>query len=76
MHFKTSSALVAVLAAFGLAAAGCGSDAKVVEQPAVITGDGSVVPLPTEDGELKEGETKIELEQPGEDKEIKVQVDD
>jgi hypothetical protein len=70
---KTSLALIA--AAFVLSACGGGTPPPA-GQPAVVTSDGTAVPLPTEDGELQEGETTVEQEGPGDDKTIEVDVDD
>ncbi len=44
--------------------------------PSVRTPDGTVVPVTSEDGELEEGETEVEVEGPDGDKTIEVQVDD
>ncbi|MBL8739446.1 MAG: hypothetical protein JNK04_00080 [Myxococcales bacterium] len=54
-----------------------GSNPPPAGQPTAVTPDGTQVPLPTEDGELKEGETTIKQKQPnGDEKKIKVEVDD
>lgn len=67
-----------LLCLFAVALAACGSSSPPPGgQPTAVTNDGTKVPLPTEDGELKEGETTIKQQQPnGDEKEIKVEVDD
>ena len=70
------TSIILCVSAFALAACG-GSNPPPQGQPTAVTPDGTQVPLPTEDGELKEGETTIKQKQPnGDEKKIKVEVDD
>lgn len=72
---RTSKVLIPSLVV-ACVALSCGGSPPPQGQPAVITPDGTVAPLPTEDGELKEGETTIKQEGPGPDKKIEVDVED
>ena len=68
---------LASLATLGLLVAACGADVQTVEQPAVMAPDGTIVPMAAdEDGELKEGETTVEVDGPEGEKEITVEVED
>ena len=74
--FRRTFAALTTLPLLALAACG-GSSPPPGGQPTAVADDGTKVPLPTEDGELKEGETTIKQEQPdGGEKKIKVEVDD
>lgn len=69
------TAIIRCVSAFALAACG-GSTPPPGGQPTAVTPDGTQVPLPTENGELKEGETTIKQKQPnGDEKKIKVEVE-
>lgn len=75
---RASSLYLAVpFTALSVVLFGCGSDIKTVEQPYVVMPDGTHVPVTTDDeGELEEGETKVEVEGPKGDKEVTVEVDE
>jgi hypothetical protein len=61
-----------------IAAFACGGpDMPPSEAPVVVAPDGAVVPVPSEDGELKEGEVEVETEHPdGSTTETEIEVDD
>lgn len=73
---RTPFETAALTLALALTACGGGSPPPA-GQPAAVAPDGTKVPLPTEGGELKEGETTIKQQQPdGSEKKIEVEVDD
>jgi hypothetical protein len=73
-RFAGSALSVVLVASSGVLLLACGGSEP--PPPAVVTPDGTQVPLPHDDGEIEEGESEVSVENPdGSESKVEVEVD-